>query len=118
MDKRFLIYEGFSLEADYIFKSLISKFNFKILYLTDSGIKLENSKIILEIFYETGFQIQIRKKSVQSSELLYYFIKRRNDKELLETFFEILNYSRIKPQEGLSMLSDFLIDNFFNDLSE
>lgn len=123
MDLRFLIYEGFDNDAEIIFKSLIDKFNFKVIHKSDSGIKLENSRIILDIYYETSLQVWIINKSSQTSQMLIEISKDKGEEiyqenlSIMQCMHEPNQISNFVSRKScLIKLSEFLSYNFYEDL--
>jgi len=115
MDKRFMIYEGFSQDASEIFKELVREFSLKTSNVTDSGINLENNKVIIKLFYETGIQIWLFDKSLSEDKMFARLVKERNE-ELYKEYRDIRLLCRENPRNGLKLLSDFMIKNFKEEL--
>lgn len=116
MDKRFMIYEGFSQEAMEIFKKLANEFSLSYRGITDGGINLENNKIIIKIFYETGIQVWLFDKSLNEDKMFAKLVRERNE-DLYREYRSIRQLFRGAPQNGLKLLSDFMIENFKVELA-
>lgn len=118
MDGRYLIYHGFGNDAAEIFKHTIIKYNFRITYLSDSGINLENSRINLNISYESGLQVWYTNKTSKDSEMLYKICKRKGEIVISE-FFKILDcIFTDNRKDCLTNLSNFLVTNLSDELSD
>jgi len=120
MDGRFLIYEGFVNEAESIFKNLSAEYQLDVTDISDSGISFENSRVKLEIFYETGIQIWLKIKKYNISEMIAKLCMIKGESVYNE--FKSLMFSTLDPKDlkknNLLKLSRFLLSHFSDELSE
>ena len=114
MDGWFLIYDGFQNDAKIIFADFINRYNFEIVYLTDSGLRLKNNRCEVEIKYETGFQIWLLLPKYKVSEMIVKLSMFKGDKVFVE-------YQKIwegDKREQLQKLSIFLSYYFSEEMKE
>ncbi len=115
MDKRFLIYTGFANEGKAFFKTILEKFNMKVISISDYGMSMENNRVILEISYETGLQIWIKNKKYNIRELLPKLAMFKGD--YLSYKNSVMHFESNKPETFIK-LADFLVEKFSAELSE
>ncbi len=118
MDGRFLIYEGFETDAPEIFKDVILKYNFRIQSVSNSGIKLENNKVVLDISYETGLILWLRNKLMNISTMVNDIVSNK-DKKIKDDFYSICNsIFTIDRKDTMNKLSVFLFTYLSKELSD
>ena len=118
MDGRFLIYEGFETDVPEIFNNVILKYNFKIQYVSDCGVKLENSKVVLDISYETGLILWITDKLMNVQTMVNDIVSDKGIK-IKEEFYAICNSIFTIDRKGTMInLSVFLLTHLTDELSD
>lgn len=118
MDGRFLIYEGFETDVPEIFKNVILRYNLKIKYVSDSGVKLENNKVVLDISYETGLILWVTNKLMNVQTMVNDLVSDKGIK-IKEEFYAICNsIFTIDRKITMINLSVFLLTHLTEELSD
>ena len=116
MDRRYIIYDGFESDVSVIFKDLIDRFDFIIKSKSDSGIVLENSKIILDLSFENVPIVWITNK-LKNEDMLLNLIINKSKRHLKNELKLILGTNFYKNRKGsLMKLTNFLTEHFSTEL--